>query len=71
MITSECYINLAELNIKYMAAIQLNNISSDLYKYVLKIQSEIKIKKGVGQFSQELTVLQIIREHKETKDKIV
>lgn len=47
-----------------MAAILINNIPPDIKKYILKIQGEIKVKKGT-QFSQECTIVQIIREHKE------
>ena len=51
-----------------MASIQLKTIPSDLYKHILKVQSDNKIKRGVGQFSQELAVIQKIREHKELKE---
>jgi hypothetical protein len=46
-----------------MAAIKLNAVPPDVIKYVLYVQNNIKKKKGIGQFSQELTVIQIIREH--------
>lgn len=51
-----------------MAAIRLKYLPEDIIKYILKIQGEIKSKKGIGQYSQELTVMQIIREHKEFKE---
>lgn len=51
-----------------MAAIQLNSIPKDIIKYILQVQKETKGKKGVGQYSQELTVIQIIREHKEMRE---
>lgn len=43
----------------------LKDIPKDVRKYVLKIQGEMKEKKGVAQYSQQLTIFQIIREHKE------
>lgn len=41
----------------------------DVRKYVLKIQGELKVKKGLGKYSQQLAIFQIIREHKEFKEK--
>lgn len=48
-----------------MAAIQLKAVPENLIKYVLKVQREMKDKRSIGQYSQELTVLQIIKEHQE------
>lgn len=46
---------------------------SDVRAYVLQVQTDIKIKKGLGKFSQQLTIFHIIREHQkvsnEKKDK--
>lgn len=50
-----------------MAAILITKIPPDIKKYILKIQGEIKVKKGT-QFSQECTIIQIIREHKESSE---
>jgi hypothetical protein len=48
-----------------MATMQIKRMPKDLYIYLLKMQSEIKKKKGVKQFSLELTAIAIIREHKD------
>lgn len=37
----------------------------DIKKYVLQMQGDMKSKKGVSQYSQQLVIFQIIREHKE------
>lgn len=50
-----------------MASVLLTNIPPDIKKYILKVQGEIKVKKGT-QFSQECTIVQIIREHKESSE---
>lgn len=47
-----------------MASILLTNIPQEIKIYILKVQGEIKAKKGT-QFSQECTIVQILREHKE------
>jgi hypothetical protein len=47
-----------------MPTINLKNIPEDVRKYILKIQGEIKSKKGT-QYSQQLTIYQIIREHQQ------
>lgn len=52
-----------------MAAITLKDIPEKLYIHVLKVQSESKIQKKVGMYSQESAVLKIIEEHKELKEK--
>lgn len=52
-----------------MAAIRLRAIPPNVIKYVLKIQNEMKRKRKIGQYSQELTVIQIIKEHEEMKSK--
>jgi len=46
-----------------MATLPLKDIPDDVKKYILKVQGDIKAKKGT-QFSQISTVFQIIREHK-------
>lgn len=51
-----------------MATINLKNIPEDIRKYILKIQGEVKAKKGT-QFSQTLTIFQIIREHQQLNEK--
>jgi len=46
-----------------MAAIYLEKPPENIYKYLLRIQGEIKSSKGVANFSLPETVYQIIREH--------
>jgi len=41
----------------------------EIRKYVLIFQLELKIKKGNGKISQQQAITQIIREHKELKEK--
>jgi hypothetical protein len=48
-----------------MATLPLKDIPLDIRKYILQIQGNMKAKKGVAQYSQQLTIFQIIREHKE------
>lgn len=50
-----------------MASILINNIPTDIKSYILKVQGEIKVKKGT-QFSQECTIIQIIREHQQISE---
>lgn len=52
-----------------MADILLKNIPEELFKHLLDIQGEEKVKKGIGKFSLCLTVFKIIRSHKEGIDK--
>jgi len=52
-----------------MAAIRLRAIPPSVIKYILKVQNEMKRKRKIGQYSQELTVIQIIREHEEMNSK--
>lgn len=52
-----------------MPTLPLKNIPIDVRRYILKIQGEIKTKKGVSQYSQPQTIFQIIREHKEFTEK--
>lgn len=51
-----------------MATFPLQNIPDDVKKYILKIQGEMKCKKGISQYSQQLVIFQIIREHKEINE---
>lgn len=51
-----------------MSTFPLENIPLDIKKYILKVQGEIKSKKGVSQYNQQLVIFQIIREHKEFTD---
>lgn len=48
-----------------MAAIKIKRVPEELIKHILMVQNAIKKKKGVKQYSQELTLLHIIKEHKE------
>lgn len=52
-----------------MPSITLRSISPDVVKYILKVQSEIKSKKKIRQYSRELTLVQIIKEHRDLKEK--
>jgi hypothetical protein len=51
-----------------MATLPLKNIPVDVKKYILKLQGEIKAKKGT-QYSQEQTIFTIIRQHQEFSEK--
>lgn len=57
------------LNDSQMTTIYLKGIPEDIAKYILKIQWENKIKKGVGTYSQSQSVIQIIKEHKRQNEK--
>ena len=37
----------------------------DVRKYILKVQGDIKAKKGIGKYSQQQTIIAIIREHQQ------
>lgn len=41
----------------------------DVREYVLLLQGQIKSKKKLGKYSQQQTIITIIREHKELKEK--
>lgn len=42
----------------------------EIRSYVLLFQTDLKIKKGNGKISQQQAISQIIREHKESKEKV-
>lgn len=46
-----------------MANIKLKEIPEDVRLFILKMQGEIKCKKGIALYSQESTVYQLIKEH--------
>lgn len=48
-----------------MASILLRNPKKEILKYILKLQFEAKLSKGVSQYSMEQTIYKIISEHKE------
>lgn len=50
-----------------MASIYLEKPPEHVYKYILKLQGEIKSSKGIAVYSLEKTVYQIIQEHEELK----
>jgi hypothetical protein len=52
-----------------MATLPLKDIPLDVKRHILKIQGEIKIKKGISQYSQQLAIFQIIREHQQLTTK--
>lgn len=54
---------------KCKRSILLKNIPLDIKKYILKTQFEIKSQKDVEQYSQAKTVIQMLREHKEFKER--
>lgn len=51
-----------------MAIIHLD-IPVDVKKYILKFQGDVKTTKGIGQYSQQQAIYQIIREHKKFNKK--
>ncbi len=50
-----------------MAAIYLEKPPEAVYKYLLKIQGEVKSSKGIAVYSLEKTVYKIIEEHEQFK----
>lgn len=51
-----------------MSSLILRAVPDDLKKYLLKVQGEIKSKKGT-QYSLESTLYQIVREYKKIAEK--
>ncbi len=54
---------------KEFPTLPLKDIPLDVRKFILKIQGELKEKKGVAQYSQCLTIFFIIREYKKITEK--
>ena len=52
-----------------MTSILVKAIPEDLAKFILKIQGDLKVKKGVGQLHQSQAVLHIIRQYKKIIEK--
>lgn len=52
-----------------MASITLRSVPKDVIQFILNMQKDLKTKKKVGQYSQELTVIQIIKEYKKSKER--
>lgn len=52
-----------------MPILHLKSLPKDLNDYILKLQYQQKIKKELYNYSKEKVVHQIIREHKEMKEK--
>lgn len=52
-----------------MASIKLNDIPTEIWNDILKTQSELKIKKKCGQYSQEKTVYAMLEDYRKIKDK--
>jgi len=46
-----------------MASLLLKNLPLDVRKFIIKMQGEIKYEKGISQYSMELTMYKIIKEH--------
>jgi hypothetical protein len=53
-----------------MAVLPLRDLPEDVKKYILQVQGETKSKKGISQYSQEKTIIQIIREHKMARETV-
>lgn len=51
-----------------MTAILVKAIPEDLSKFILKIQGDLKVKKGIGQLHQSQAVIHIIKEYKKIID---
>lgn len=49
-----------------MTSILLKDIPPDLASFILKIQGDLKAKKGVGQLHQSQAVLHIVKEYKKS-----
>jgi len=60
--TAKLVVDRAKVKTKY--AYNLKSIPEDVIKYLLKKQGEHKEKKGICQYSLELTIYEIIRQHK-------
>ncbi len=52
-----------------MTAITVSGIPEELSKFILKIQGQLKEKKGVGKLHQGQAVLHIVREYKKMIEK--
>ncbi len=52
-----------------MTAILVKSIPDDLSKFILKIQGDLKVKKGVGQLHQSQAILHIIKEYKKITER--
>ena len=47
-----------------MTAITVKGIPEDLAKFILKVQGQLKEKKGIGQLHQGQVIIHIIKEYK-------
>ena len=45
----------------------LKNVPLDIRRYLLQIQGNVKVAKGVNQYSLEQTIYKIINEHRDKK----
>ena len=52
----------------YISNMILIDMPPDVRAYILKVQADIKIKKGLGKFSQQLTIFHVIREHQKVNE---
>lgn len=43
--------------------IHLTDMPEDVRAHILKVQMQIKLKKKIGKYSQQLALYQIVREH--------
>jgi len=54
-----------------MSLFPLKNFQEEDRKYILQVQADMKIKKGVAQYSIASALHKIIKEHKEFKEKLL
>jgi hypothetical protein len=48
-------------------AIHMKDVPDDVLKFILKIQGEVKTTKCIKQYSMELTIYKLLREHRDYK----
>lgn len=46
-----------------MCRIDLKKIPSDMYKLLIKEQTNIKLEKGIAQYSLEQTIIKLLKEY--------
>lgn len=52
-----------------MTAVNVKGITPDLAKFIIKTQWELKIQRGVSQYSQSQAILHIVKEYKKLTEK--
>lgn len=53
----------------FMANLLLKDVQEDVLKFILKKQGDMKVEKGVAQYSISLTVFKLLKEHPDFKKK--